>query len=123
MKACLIEVVIVRVESQLDMSRSKGRSKDQVWVHFDCTTKKSNTGNWAKDKCKKCGDELQGIPSRMKVHLKKKMFSAWGCCCAPRGFGSKGIKIKMLTLSIPVILDQRWKKTLSLLSFQTASER
>jgi hypothetical protein len=29
----------------------------------------------------------------------------------------------MLTLSIPVILDQRWKKTLSLLSFQTASER
>jgi hypothetical protein len=42
-KARLVEVVIVRVESQPQLeSRWGGRSKDSAWLHFDYTTTESN---------------------------------------------------------------------------------
>lgn len=42
------------------------RTTDPIWKFFERTVKASNSGKWAT--CKKCRREMQGIPSRMKIH-------------------------------------------------------
>ena len=43
------------------------RQTDPIWNHFIKSTKKGNSGNWAR--CSKCRKELRGIPSRLKCHF------------------------------------------------------
>lgn len=42
---------------------------DPIWNHFTSAKKENNCGKWAV--CKKCRKEMQGIPARLRLHVKK----------------------------------------------------
>ena len=45
-----------------------GRKSAQLWAKFEKLGKEGNFGWW--EVCKKCNEGMQGIPERLKKHVK-----------------------------------------------------